>query len=25
MYSALLGAHTAMDSIQLNVQQIPGH
>lgn len=25
MYSALLGAHTAMDRIQLNVQQVPGH
>ncbi|CAF3626092.1 unnamed protein product, partial [Rotaria sp. Silwood1] len=25
MYSELLGAHTAMDRIQLNVQQIPGH
>ena len=24
MYSALLGAHTAMDRIQLNVQQVPG-
>ena len=23
MYSALIGAHTAMDRIQLNVQQIP--
>ncbi|CAF1458201.1 unnamed protein product, partial [Rotaria sordida] len=25
MYSALIGAHTAMDRIQLNVQQVPGH
>ncbi|CAF0856564.1 unnamed protein product [Adineta steineri] len=25
MYAALIGAHTAMDSIQLNVQRIPGH
>ncbi|CAF5162244.1 unnamed protein product, partial [Rotaria magnacalcarata] len=25
MYSALLGAHTAMDRIQLNVQQVPNH
>ena len=25
MYSALIGAHTAMDRIQLNVQQIPDH
>ena len=25
MYSALLGAHTAMDRIQLNVQEVPGH
>ncbi len=25
MYSALLGAHTTMDRIQLNVQQVPGH
>lgn len=25
MYSALLGAHTAMDRIQLNVKQIPNH
>lgn len=25
MYSALIGAHTAMDSIHLNVEQVPGH
>ena len=25
MYSALLAAHTAMDRIQINVQQVPGH
>jgi multidrug efflux pump subunit AcrA (membrane-fusion protein) len=25
MYSALLGAHTAMDRIQLNVEQVPNH
>jgi predicted transcriptional regulator len=25
MYSALLGAHTTMDRIQLNVQQVPSH
>ncbi|CAM4857031.1 unnamed protein product [Rotaria socialis] len=25
MYSALLGAHTAMDRIQLNVQEVPNH
>ena len=25
MYSALLSAHTAMDRIQLSVQQVPGH
>ncbi|UJR36842.1 hypothetical protein I4U23_029555 [Adineta vaga] len=25
MYSALIGAHTAMDRIQLNVQQVPSH
>jgi DNA segregation ATPase FtsK/SpoIIIE-like protein len=25
MYSALLGAHTAMDRIQLNIQQVPNH